>query len=431
MDAERSRTFEGWTALCDSWIASRVSEFAPFSWSDSEIRFTRRKAFAEAGLYLYVARAFDGGDRARLAELADLLHVSCEDPRYEQLLRRAPRHVTLYSSPVLYLKEAGRLPERVASAVRDVLSGDVAWAVERVPHRILDIWHFCRAFGVRPRVDAVEAQRLSCLSHLPSPVQSTLSDAYALTHVVLFLTNFGVPSEAFPPIAGIPPAAQEVIEGLILRYLAEGNADIVLELVISALLIGTLRREILECVLVWLGSLIERHGFVPGPTRHVSDSAAEEDAYRLWAENYHTSFVAGTAFRLLRASGFADVLGTEEPAADPSSKTLGDALGALSRYELPLGAALLEQAIAEGAERTFGRVVERCREFLRQQQSVDGHFGYFCDEAAVLAAQTGNRAAFAEQFQRAIDDVCDRAVRSMGPVSEVASAGRERPQKGM
>jgi len=167
----------------------------------------------------------------------------------------------------------------------------------------------------------------------------------------------------------------------------------------------------------WVESLHLKNGCVPGPTppKGISeqiavDSAGSEEAIE-WKRNYHTMLVAGTAARVLRRDW--DIIDQRIANGHEELQTyvgpnvlllLGEALVALSGYELSRGAELLKASLLAHGGR--GPLFEPAIEFLSSQRNPDGTFGRWVDEERVFSAAGGNSVAFRRDILEPLSATC-------------------------
>jgi hypothetical protein len=366
---------------CDGWVEQYVEHFDLFSWSTTAERYRRRKAFAEAALYLYVAHRFGDDDRS-LPRLKSLVVDRVNAPRYCELVARHPREFDLYSLGPLYVSVTGTLDARVAATIARVLDGRAVWAVPRRPSHLLGLWHFCTAYGYRAiPIDLRSALRCTSLDRPPGPVEWTLEDAYALTHVVMFHANFGVPHRGFPRRA-LPYELGDLLDGLILRFMAERDLDIVLELTAAGVLLRQMRPSVAALALDWANSVAAPHGYVP----HREGASVAGGGPRTWSDNYHTTLIAGSLLRSLLYDWPHMALRLRSNPLDDASLApdealaLGQALACLANYELGRGAGLLQDLLGTAVQRNFARLYFSAVDFVRAQRTGEGDFGFRTDD---------------------------------------------------
>jgi hypothetical protein len=134
------------------------------------------------------------------------------------------------------------------------------------------------------------AATVSNLSFLPHPALSTLHDFYALTHNIMFATDFGEVGigKAFPGLDR--RRTQTVIELAILRFLCEKNLDIVAELVWCLQMLDMLSSPIAALGLLTIFGALKHAGYLPGP--EVKNGSHVEPAHIDVHANYHATLLA-------------------------------------------------------------------------------------------------------------------------------------------
>lgn len=407
-------------AVADGWIARHADQFDPFVWTDLDERHLRRKAFTEAALYLYVADELGAGDAA--PALRDLVVDRANDPRYHHLVRRHPREFLKYSHPMSYAKARGVLSADGAAVVEGVLDGQTPWAVERVPHRLMDLWHFCTVYGYdRCPFAPDELLRLGTLNYPPDVVEADLSDAYALTHNLLYYHNFGVPHPSFPSDPA-PYDLGEALTGLVLRFMAADNCDVVLELLVVGVLQRQLPPDLVGIAVSWIAERAGRRGYVPGPEQEdpAVDVESWGEAEREWAQHYHTNLVAATAARAMTRAWPA-FLGSDAASNDPRTDAedvarLGRLLATLADYNLQSAARQMaglarSPVVGDGA---YAAVFADAVAFLRRQEAGTGHYGFWTDEAEMYRALGNDPEAFLPEVIGPVTDACTAALDGVG-----------------
>ncbi len=368
----------------DEWIAARLAHFDPFVWASREERYLRRKAFAELAIYCLVRQKFDGGDGSAIGAFV-IDRVA--EPGFAELVLRGPRQFLLYSAAVLYAHAQGQLTADVRAAVETVLNGRTVWSCERPPHRMLDLWHFLNGYG-DPRAQRLNRDAIvagSCLAFPPDPVDCTLSEAYALTHNLLFLHNFGCGGAGYMERPG-GFALADVMQTQIVRWLAEPNFDIVFELVMTGLLENAVDPRLAHHAVGRLMQSFDAQGFIAGPRPPASETLpapaiVPEGAgpFMDWALHYHTNLVVASALRVMRRTAIPHL----EPIDDESLDRVAHALTDLARYELVAGAAAIVDV--EGSDPLLSRIVGLARDYLARQRRGSGLYGYYLDEAKIHA----------------------------------------------
>lgn len=420
-------------AGADRWLDEHADQFDPLVWTDTDVRFLRRKAFAEAGMYLHHAShsEVDPSDRLRSVVLDRL-----DDDEFRHLLARSPDHVTLYGYPIAYAGDCADLPDSTAEIFERTVARPDVWASERLPYRKLDLVHVCRLYGCETPVDVTveEMVERTCGAHELNPATTTVGDTYALTHVVMYYQNFGSghPRFADEPLPYEYPAS---LHGLLLRFIAEENCDLVGELLLSSALERCLPRGLARFALDWYLDQVSSEGYVPYPgeglpfgTRQGEfggesldvDMGSWDERSESWAKHYHPTLVGTTLGRvLLERWPEIDERARERPldyAAEASTlQDLGRVFSLFADYKLEDGAAVLETVAGSETATAYEDVLDLATQFLEWQRRPDGNYGYWTDEKSVFLATDSDHTAteFQTNLLAPVTEQCDRARASL------------------
>jgi hypothetical protein len=394
----------------DEWLSDRVDEFDPLLWTSTDDRDFRRKAFSELSLYLHV-RGISGLPRSAIP-LQELIDERVNDPRYYTLLFRYPERFLAFAYPFAYAESSGTLRRDAASAVERTLTDPYIWSVEKVPHRVMDLWCFCLMYGYEIELNTDDILRMSCLHYPLDPSTATPMDVYALTHNLLFYHNFGVEDAAFP---GEPTVydIEELLTGLLLRFILEDDTDIVAELLAVGVLERKLAPTIVRAALGWLRDKMSDRAYIPGPQRE--DSGMDAEGLTEWEANYHTNIATAMAIEVLKRDWPA--LCQEYGEADPASQIpnddllqLGDTFRALATYDLEAAANHLAKLSGSPVVDAYPNLITNAVGYLRSQRTPNGEFGFFSDELALYLALGGSSESFRERYVNPITAACNRAL---------------------
>jgi hypothetical protein len=363
-----------------SWLGRMLPHFDPLAWGGRDAAFVRRKAFAELAVYAHVL----GPDTP--AAIDSLVVDRANDPEFHALLRRHPRQLLLYSAPLMHTVHTRRASPATLALVDQATTRPQVHALERSPHRQMDLWHFLTVVRRCPDwLDAHAILRASALAHQPTPFDCTLSEAYALTHDVLFLHNFGAPDPAFDhgPRYLLDPLSTALT---IARFMAEGNADIVLELVMCLGLTGQLHGADLALILNWVEGRATDAGFIPGPAHAPDPALVAAGLHPDWLVNYHTTLVGAATLVLAGRGGWADRRAGPPLLDAPLPEVLawGGVVACLNRYEIPKAVALLDRIEpGSGLGAQAGAAVADYLASIRDPAT--GIIGYWSDEFRAAA----------------------------------------------
>lgn len=405
----------------DEWIRGHADEFSPFDMKTVRERELRFKAFSEYCLYLYMSHGLNCEDvppsSHRLAR--DII----DGDEYHRYILREPHKLLLYSFPLAYGKARGIVGDDVIDTVSSAVEKRAVWGVERPPYRMMDLWHFCTVFGVDSRWDADTIVELSVLENPIDVMNSTTSDAYALTHNVLYYHNFGIDNPSFP--AGVAPGdGHRSIPGLIFRYMAEENADLVLELIMAGVLQRELPRGMIESAIAWIRELTEERGFVPGPddSKH-AEAVPEGEEHRPWADHYHTNLVAAACVRLVK-DNLDDLPSHSGPQGDTTKSDLvdfGEVISNLSNYQLLSGATKLRRLVDDSSVLLdmYPDLVDNITAYIEDQRIGD-QYGVWTHERAIYRKLGGEESDFSEKTE-SVTDECEKAVHATNDYFEGGS----------
>lgn len=414
-------------ATAEGWLAGHAAEFDPFDWTTTERRTYRRKAFGEAALAEYVADLH--GDGPVCAPVRDRILEYADDRRYYGLLARAPYEFRRYAFPLAFAASRDELGADAEAVVDRVLAEGGFLATERVPYELLDVAFTCKVYGdADPGLDEDAVLETSVLAHPPHPADARVDVVYQLTHDVIFATNFGYEGPAFrsPPLDHDLP---ETFVGLLLRFVAEGHQDVVLELLLAGAVQRGLPPALVRFALGWVRATAEGRGYVPNGGREATPSAGPvadpagdapdwDGETREWATHYHTNLVAAMTTRVLDHQWSGLVEAVDDPDLDHDDRAtdllrLGRLLASLADYDLGAAAervvALADSPVADAYAGVFDGAVD----YLRRQRASDGTYGYWTDERKLYADHGGDPAAFRERLvepaSRTIADAIEAA----------------------
>lgn len=372
--------FHALEASATQWILDKLDNFDPLIWTEKKAAYTRRKAFAELAIYAYVQ------GEALAPEIAAFVTRIANDADYHRLLRRNPRQLLLYSAPLAFVIDRGEASRATVETLDAVLKCPQVMGVERSAHRLMDLWQFLTLVNRRP--DSLDARAIlatSALAHPPTPFDCTLSEAYALTHDVLFLRNFGVAASQFAeaPDMKMDPESTALT---IARFMAEENSDIVLELAMCLGLSGQLNGADAQMVLDWIVARNGDRAFLAGPSFDPDAEMAYSGLDQEWVANYHTTLVGLSMFALVTRQGW---LASAAPQILPENAERavewGAVLRAFNAYELPKALAIMDVIAHDDPFEAKIRAAIQTH-IARQTDPETGMIGFWTDE--LMAAKS-------------------------------------------
>jgi hypothetical protein len=229
-----------------------------------------------------------------LETVRDFIIANVEDKLYQESFRRQvgySRHLLL---PYLLLRATGYRNDVIEEAIELLEAFSCLEIPEVAPYRRMDQMHALWKSGLRGApawsdlyADTVAA-RWSCLSTFQKP------EAYALTHVMFYLTDFG--NQPVP----LPAQEVEILIGkftaLLIRYLRIGEWDLVGELLIGLRVLKCEDGPLVLAARHALSKARRPDGGIPGSLASARLAKATGDAQAAEAQEfrlcYHTTIVS-------------------------------------------------------------------------------------------------------------------------------------------
>lgn len=371
----------------DNWVDRNLSCFQPLVADCPKGTDYRRKAFGEAGLYIYVAAQYEAfGSPTALVE-SYWQTISCND--YLDLARRNLSTYGLYAFPVAVAKSLGKSTEKLDAYFEDTYLSTHLRSIELPPFRLMDNLFFAKMYGLSEMPYSVEeVNKLTNMNRLPDPIQCDEAQAYALTHNIFYLTGMKVNHD----FLGLEPTyghlQLQALEALFVRYMANNNLDLALELLMCLILTGLCKRWHLQYALDLVDKNLIDHTIVPGPGEPEGFEKLSEtsDEFQTWVKHYHTMLVAGMTFRL--AATHIDSIWARGPSLSYfAAYASGQLVRLLNDYNLPLALTVLktlEEQIPDIRRLDIEYILTFSLRFIEQQCQADGKVGFYYDQYHAL-----------------------------------------------
>ena len=274
--------------VLDEVLAARFGDEEP-----EEYNRLVGKAGGELAMLLRLAkRALPAEDDASeiFALARDVVPLARSREVYRSLLFR-PSRASMYCLAHFCMDELGLPHENLDRVARLALQSTVSAANERVPYRMLDAaWTRHLAFG-----DAELNHPAIALSPLGAGVdllEATTSDAYAFTHSLPYVTDFGrIPL----PESLDPHNLLGIAEALAVKALDEDDLDLLAEVLMAPAIVRLDWTPTLSFAWEVLERVWKEFGFVPGPglPPAASNETRTQTVRRVLGTVYHTTFAAG------------------------------------------------------------------------------------------------------------------------------------------
>jgi hypothetical protein len=327
-----------WTRITTTLVlaAEHVEQLdtLAMSWDEDRdpfIRMIDKIAMETALLAMLVARVPEPPATVRLlldrVARAVARHAYC--PRNEILLMRFPSTAASLGIAPIVLAALGHGDPRFHQLVESALTAGHAHALERLPFREMDLRWILELHDGTPAVfDDLFPQSL--IARRPHPIYMSRADAYAYTHALMYMSDFG--SRPLPPAVDVDDVAASV-DASLLMYLFTEDLDLLGELVLSAVIAR--RPPSPHARLAWaaIDRIWDEFGLLPGPSFMPADFARLDGmAARAYAfrHTYHTTYVGAmlAATLLLRGDDPCDAWA---PAAHRDPDTVAACADAAAR----------------------------------------------------------------------------------------------------
>jgi hypothetical protein len=281
------------------WIEANLDCFEPLHGSAKPDE-VRQKAVVELALLcMYLRRRPRYANDHRVARSLEFLLRLSRTPFFSEALFRVPTLFVPHLLLAVALHNCGydTLGSRWPAIQKLVDASNVTWT-ERPSHRTLELRLLLDLGGFSYRLPSMADLHGSSILATPlNVIYATDGDAYAITHALFYLSDFGHQPIAFPSNAD-EERSLLVVEELLGMYLHCGNWDLVGELLLSCY---CLRRTTFDLyTLGWQALLNEQwaDGSMPGPHLDRRQADGLEGAKRrsyLFEQSYHTTLVAALA----------------------------------------------------------------------------------------------------------------------------------------
>lgn len=186
--------------------------------------------------------------------------------------------------------------EQLKILLQKMIDEDFIDAVERTPYSQMELSYYFKLGGFKHRLsDCSSIYKYSSAFHLPSPIHLRITDAYNLTHIIFYLSDFG--QQPLAPI--LLERYNEIYQYIILilgLYTKKKDWDLVAELLICCnFLQCDYFHPLIQLAGKSLGEIQNPQGFIPAKSRlsEKQESNSEEvnlekDTFR---KNYHPTLV--------------------------------------------------------------------------------------------------------------------------------------------
>lgn len=254
------------------------------------------KTIVETSLLAYLSsRIEDAPEEIRSAvdALARRLSPLVRSERSRVFLMRFPHTAATIASAHVYLSRLGERDESFdALWSRAFASGHVE-AVERLPYRSMDVRWLRGLSRTAPPPGFEDLLPHSTIASGAHPIYMTREDAYAVTHALMYATDFGL--RRLPAPLDRDRTAAMIDAGLAWNIMSE-DLDLLGELLLGAAVLRRPWSPYARFAWCMFATTWDEFGFLPGPNfdaQEYSSLEGDEASDYAFEHLYHTNYVGG------------------------------------------------------------------------------------------------------------------------------------------
>ncbi len=278
------------------WIDAYLVEFDPVRQPDS-FDVGRGQRLGELAILARTAARLGGcAEDPRVHRMVALLRSARSSAAYTDRLLRSPAEFMLFLESHATLHALGVPDQDMRALLEKAVRFGWLAQTERLPHREMDIRSCLDACGIpcaAPPLD--ELYRRSILATTPNPALLSEHDLYALTHVVMFVCDFGMRSPEALPAGHLEPLAA-LLGALVVVAARARHWDLLAEFLLCWSCLELAETELVEKGWEALSRAQLPNGAVPGPEATVEATAEDAPFEHL----YHTTLVCALAASVRR-----------------------------------------------------------------------------------------------------------------------------------
>lgn len=271
-------------------------------WNESigpHICFADKVVIETALLTLMVNRTCGNEFEQQLHTLGKAICPFVRNEKNLTTLKRLPQSAAVFGIGHAALCTLGFPDDQFDKLIKRAFQTGEVFNTERLPYRKMDVqWLHNLIFPSSP-IALDETLRHTILMSTAHPIYMAIPDIYALTHSLMYITDFG--TTAVPQCVNAQYISS-VINSACAYHLLSDNLDVLGELIMSNILMQNNWSPHVELGMVLLTGIWDELGFLPCPTfdagayQLLQGKAASSYAFR---HLYHTTYVGGILCCLL------------------------------------------------------------------------------------------------------------------------------------
>jgi hypothetical protein len=300
----------------------RLEDYAPF-WTDAGGSGQLEDKVASECALLVMLTQRCAPPSSPLAQLAarvgESVATTIRSNHNRRSIMRTPQAAATIGQGHIYLRCAGHRDPEWDSLVLGALKRGYGEVQERHPHRLLDRRWTRQLIGLPSSSDGVDLLSVSIIESRAHPLYMSQDDAYAYTHALMYLTDFG----ARPPEPAMTRSRiTQVVNACLAWTLLDGDYDLLTEFMLGYVLLRQRWTHHAEFAWTVLNETWDRMGFLPGPTfdeEVFSPLLGDERRAYAFREMYHTNVVGGLLCAVLLAQDGESLSDPPIPPSVPES----------------------------------------------------------------------------------------------------------------
>lgn len=289
------------------WVIFRLQEFAP--WKEGSPEGGRIKRLGELAIVYRLLRRVDADPRNRISALASALpeiHAfildQCEAIEYKELVRKRLKEGFFLLIPYLILRSFGCRIGYHEDSLRRMVRLGFPGSVERVPHRAMETQYCMWISGLREEEPPWPSlYGATFLKQVRSLIHLDRDDAYAITHTLMYLTDFGGLAASLD-VTEIE-RVEQVLKCLLIHHARVADWDLTGELLLGLGFLARTSSAIYQAAeagflrFAWQsdGSLLphtpDRCGEGAAASNVTRDDSGEKSEREIFDHRYHTTLV--------------------------------------------------------------------------------------------------------------------------------------------
>ena len=208
---------------------------------------------------------------------------------------RMPESLTLYAFIYKSLYECGFKLQEFRNAITEAVDQEAVNSRERIPFGMMDLCYALNKANIRHPFPTLRSlYHKTLLAKDPAILSLNLNDAYDITHIIFYLSDFGF--RKFTEISAQQlPKIRWIITSLTGLYLRDQDWDILAELLLCYYCLRWYPYPIYEVAWNNLLNAQRVDGSIPGLLRNEKLEMKSKSWNKNFTQNYHATIVTATA----------------------------------------------------------------------------------------------------------------------------------------